>query len=121
MREIAWGCTERVRKYLFIHKQHRFLLPVVAQPFYLITDQFCRFLRFLSTFISITKSSSSQIIFNRPSSVVTIARMTMEVDLDRELMNGFKTMNTTDKDVLITEFLRVSCPAIGRRLTVYLI
>lgn len=33
--------------------------------------------------------------------------MTMEVDLDRELMNGFKTMNTTDKDVLITEFLRV--------------
>ena len=34
--------------------------------------------------------------------------MTMEVDLDRELMNSFKTMNTTDKDVLIKEFLRVS-------------
>ena len=32
----------------------------------------------------------------------------MEVDLDRELMNSFKTMNTTDRDVLINEFLRVS-------------
>lgn len=31
----------------------------------------------------------------------------MEVDLDRELMNSFKTMNTTDRDVLINEFLRV--------------
>ena len=34
--------------------------------------------------------------------------MTMEVDLDHELMDSFKTMNTTDKDVLINEFLRVS-------------
>lgn len=33
--------------------------------------------------------------------------MTMEVDLDRELMNSFKTMNTQDRDVLINEFLRV--------------
>lgn len=31
----------------------------------------------------------------------------MEVDLDRELMNSFKTMNTNDKEFLITEFLRV--------------
>lgn len=31
----------------------------------------------------------------------------MEVDLDHELMDSFKTMNTTDKDVLINEFLRV--------------
>ena len=34
--------------------------------------------------------------------------MTMEVDLDHDLMNSFKTMNTTDRDVLINEFLRVT-------------